>query len=138
MVYSSVQVCNVCMHEQVYVCRIFKCTCMQSWLRSRLSASLRPGLAWPARKGSQSHDGLMGTNMKEFTKQAAYVCIHVSLYAQHTMSARVKHSGERCRQLALCLVVTRCSAAKSTQRLCMESWVCEQQAAHVVYSCVHL
>jgi hypothetical protein len=105
---------------------------------SRLSALLRLGLAaWQEHRGFQSHDDLMGANMKGLTKQAAHVCIHVSLYAQHTMSARVKHSGERCRQLALCLMVTRSSAA-STQRLCMDSWMCEQQAAHVVYSCVHL
>jgi hypothetical protein len=52
--------------------------CTHTWntaasATSRLFALLQLDLARPARKGFQSHDGLMGANMKEFTEQAAHV-----------------------------------------------------------------
>ena len=135
---------NVC------VCRVCMCACMKNWLRLlciRVCMYEEPRYENKRVFASCIHVCTYeqpGMTPEECIPKAggSTLCLHVCMYATHTMHAYVEHSGERCRQQALCLVATRSSGqhakACSHMMVLMGANMKEftKQAAHVVYSCV--
>jgi hypothetical protein len=69
--------------------------------------------------------------------------IHACMYTIHTMHVHVNHSGERCRQQALCLAVTRSSTAGRHRRwqimvaLVQGQSECQRGFPRRAFMCVH-
>ena len=146
LVYSSVQVCNVyitvtvtvtvTVHEQVYVRRVLKCTCMQSWLRPqcvhvctyqnqgmKTNVYARRAFVCPCMKNQewkQMYVFVVCACVHEWnTQQAVYSCVH---------GWEPRYESKR--------VFVSCHAAFMCARMNNQAW--QQKWVSVMYSCVHV